>query len=366
MSNFIQLHFLTSYPPANLNRDDLGRPKTAIFGNAMRLRISSQSLKRAWRSSQIFEKLYTGKRTKIMGNEIYNKFIQGSITEPDAKMWAINMIRPFIEKPKSNKKDDSENSTEEKGKQKKDTKKQKLETEQLIHFSCQEIEAINRLIDKVIASRQAPNVEEIASLLKKEHQTIDIACFGRMLANNPACNTEAAVQVAHAISVHKVAIEDDFFTAVDDLNAGLEDSGAAHLGETEFAAGLFYEYICIDRDELKKNLQGNEELTQKTIAALIEAAATVAPSGKQNSFASRARASYALAEKGTQQPRSLVVAFLKPVKDNDMLQTAIKNLTEQREKMDLVYGACSEQTNSFNVEDGHGSLKDLINFAKTE
>lgn len=357
MSNFIQLHFLTSYPPANLNRDDLGRPKTAIFGDAMRLRISSQSLKRAWRESEVFQNAlaeHLGERTKLKGVKIYEKLINNGIATKDAKKWTQAIIEQFGKlEGKSAKDDDKGNNLKE------------LKLSQLVHFSPEENQAIDALVNKIIATKQEPTEQEL-QLLRIQHSAADIACFGRMLADAPKFNTEAAVQVAHAISVHKVAIEDDFFTAVDDLNEGLEDSGAAHLGETEFAAGLFYEYVCIDRDELKKNLQGNEELTQKTIAALIETAATVAPSGKQNSFASRARASYALAEKGTQQPRSLAVAFLKPIKDNDILQAAIKNLTEQREKMDLVYGACAEQTNSFNVETGQGSLKGLIDFAKTE
>jgi CRISPR system Cascade subunit CasC len=137
--------------------------------------------------------------------------------------------------------------------------------------------------------------------------------FGRMLAAAPAYNKEAAVQVAHAVTVHEVAVEDDYFTAVDDLNNGEEDQGAGHLGETEFAAGVFYLYVCIDRYLLKENL-ADDQLADRAIAALIEASAKIAPTGKQNSFASRAYASYIMAEKGDQQPRSLSIAFLKPVR----------------------------------------------------
>jgi CRISPR system Cascade subunit CasC len=357
MSNFIQLHFLTSYPPANLNRDDLGRPKTTMFGDAMRLRISSQSLKRAWRCSEVFQNTlaaHLGERTKLKGIKIYEKLINNDIPPKNAKKWAQAIIEQFGKlEGKPDKDEDKEDNLSG------------LKLSQLVHFSPEENQAIDALVDNLIETKQEPGNQEL-KLLREQHSAADIACFGRMLADAPKFNTEAAVQVAHAISVHKVAIEDDFFTAVDDLNDCLEDSGAAHLGETEFAAGLFYEYVCIDRDELKKNLQNNEELTQKTIAALVEVALTVAPSGKQNSFASRARASYALVEKGKQQPRSLTVAFLKPVKESDMLAVAIENLIKQREKMNLVYGPCAEQDNSFNVEAGQGSLKDLIDFAKAE
>ncbi len=184
-----------------------------------------------------------------------------------------------------------------------------------------------------------------------------------MLASSPAYNTEAASQVAHAISVHKATVEDDFFTAVDDLNNGEDDMGAGHMGETEFAAGLFYLYLCIDRELLTENLSGDTELANKTIGALIQSAATIAPSGKQNSFASRARASYILCESGDQQPRSLSVAFLKPVGGADLLSHSINALEQTREKMDAVYGDGAERTTSLNALSGEGSLQGIIDCA---
>ena len=185
-----------------------------------------------------------------------------------------------------------------------------------------------------------------------------------MLADAPAYNCEAAAQVAHAITVHGVTVEDDFYTAVDDLNRGEEDVGAGHMGETEFAAGLFYLYLCIDRELLAENLDGDADLAKKTLAALIEAAATVAPTGKQASFASRARASYLLCEKGDQQPRSLSVAFLKPVMGDDLLAQAVSRLNEAVSNMDQVYGACADQRCSLNAEIGEGSLADVIRCAQ--
>lgn len=348
MSRFVQLHLLTSYPPANLNRDDLGRPKTAIMGGAQRLRVSSQSLKRAWRTSDVFQQALAGNvgmRTKEMGRQVYQSLIESGVKEKDAKKWAADIAGVF-------------------GKIKKEDKKNSdplhmLDIEQLAHFSPEEREAIDDLC-KVLAERgSGPDKEELA-LLRKQHSAADIALFGRMLASNPAFNTDAAAQVAHAISVHKVTVEDDFFTAVDDLNTGEEDVGAGHMGETEFAAGLFYQYICIDRELLKENLGGDEALTNKTLAALTEAAATVAPGGKQNSFASRARASYILAETGDQQPRSLSVAFLKPVYGVDILAESISALDNGVETMDKGYGACADNRFKMNLSTGEGSLKEII------
>jgi len=165
--------------------------------------------------------------------------------------------------------------------------------------------------------------------------------------------------------VHPVVIEDDYFTAVDDLNDGSEDAGAAHIGETGFAAALFYSYICINRTLLVENLSGDQNLARRGLNALIETAVKVSPTGKQNSFASRAYASYVLAEKGNQQPRSLSVAFLKPVttrNGDDFGETAVSALVHQCQNMDLVYGACADERYSFNVSKGEGTLDELLIF----
>jgi CRISPR system Cascade subunit CasC len=146
------------------------------------------------------------------------------------------------------------------------------------------------------------------------------------------------------------------------LNKGEEDMGAGHIGETEFAAGLFYLYVCINRDLLLKNIQNDEELGAKALRALSEAVATIAPTGKQNSFASRAYASYIIAEKGTRQPRSLSVAFLKPVEGPDMLSSAIASIEYARSNMDKVYGPIVDSSYSVNTLTGEGSLNELLDF----
>ena len=349
MSRFVQLHLLTSYPPANLNRDDLGRPKTAMMGGEPRLRVSSQSLKRAWRTSEVFAeslKGHIGTRTKEMGVEVFKQLREKGVAKKDAMDWAKAIAGQFGKLKVA----DKNNETQE------------LEIQQLAHFSPEERQLIDDLIATIAERKTKPEDSELA-LLRKKHTAADIALFGRMLASSPAFNTEAAAQVAHAISVHSVVVEDDFFTAVDDLNSGEDDAGASHLGETEFAAGLFYLYLCIDKDLLVKNLSGDEALANKTLEALIESAATVSPSGKQNSFASRARASYILCETGKQQPRSLSVAYLKPVRGGDMLTSAIKQLETTVANMDKVYGACADKRCSMNAVAVDGSLQAIIQCA---
>ena len=353
MSRFIQLHLLTSYPPANLNRDDTGRPKTALVGEALRLRISSQSLKRAWRTSDMFQDAladHIGTRTKRMGAEIFATLRERGIAEKAAREWARAIAGQFG-KIKSEKKTEHNED---------------LEIEQLAHFSPEEREAVMALTCTCAERGSEPSEKEL-ELLRKPQRAVDIAMFGRMLADSPMYNMEAAVQVAHAFTVHKAAVEDDYFSAVDDLNDGREDVGAGHIGERGYGAGVFYLYLCIDRELLQENLGGDAALTERALEALIHAVTKVAPTGMQNSFASRAYAAFAMAEKGDQQPRSLAQAFLKPMRareDLSLIDAAITALDRRCANFDQVYGACADRRYRFNVETGEGSLQGLTDFIK--
>ena len=346
MKNYLQLHLLTSYPPSCLNRDDLNRPKTAVMGGVTRLRISSQSLKRAWRTSDVFMNALSGKTgvgSRALGREIKAALLSGasleellrpnppevapdgSITDEKAAEWAWKISSVF---------------TDTRDGKKSNVDKDSLLSEQRVFYGREEIAAIDNLIGELRAQKTDPTEARLNTvMLRTARDTADLALFGRMLASSPHYSIEAACQVAHAITVHRAAVEDDFFTAIDDLNGRGEDSGAAHMGEQGFGAGLFYLYVCIDYDLLQENLcvDGDTTLVNSTIRAFVETAATVTPTGKQNSFGSRAWASYVLAEKGTRQPRSLSVAFLEPVKSYDMLPEAIQRIEKTRTNLDLAY-----------------------------
>jgi CRISPR system Cascade subunit CasC len=354
MTRFIQLHALTAYPPANLNRDDTGRPKTALLGDALRLRISSQSLKRAWRMSDVFEQIvgheHRGQRTKLLGVELHRQMTQQGVADKAPREWARAIAGQFG-KLKADKRTDNDDD---------------LQIEQLAHLSPEERAAADALAAACAARKSPPSDDEL-KLLRKPCAAVDIAMFGRMLADAPAHNMEAAVQVAHAITVHKAAVEDDFFSAVDDLNLGLEDKGAGHIGERGYGAGLFYLYVCIDRQLLLDNLGGDMALRNQALAGLLHALTQVAPTGMQNSFGSRARASYLLAEKGPQQPRSLVQAFVKPVKpwgEHDLISLSVQALTQRCENFDKVYGPCADARCHFDVERGEGSLAEVVAFVQ--
>lgn len=362
MSKFRQLHILTNYAAANLNRDDLGRPKTVTVGNTLRLRVSSQSLKRAWRAGPVFQEALAGRvgtRTKELGESVFLALTLGRpLSEVLAESKEPGTLAVLRDKPAraiaqkiagvfgALKKDDGTMSG--------------LHIEQLAHVSPAEIAAVAELTETCRASGKEPESEEL-ELLRHENMAADIALFGRMLAAKRSFGIEAAAQVAHAFTVHSVAVEDDFFTAVDDLNR--DESGAGHMGVAEFGAGLFYTYICVDHDLLLENLGGDTTLTAKAIAALCRSACTVSPTGKQNSFASRAYASYCLAEKGDAQPRSLSAAFLKGLDKpgTNILEKAVERLTETKQGFDAVYGDAPVSL-SFNAAKREGSLDAVCAF----
>ena len=348
MTDFLQLHMLTAYGPSNLNRDDTGRPKSVVFGGVPRLRVSSQSLKRAWRTSEVFAARLDGHladRTQRIGKEVFDRLVGRGMDQGEVLEIARAIAGVF-------------------GKIKSEKDKTPTFIEQLAFVSPEERTRALALADKAFDGEAIPK-PGAEDLLQKVDAAADIAMFGRMLADNPEFNREAAVQVAHAVTTHRAIAEDDYYTAVDDLKSREEpeDAGAGFIGVQEFGAGVFYLYLCIDRGLLLRNLGGDRPVRDASLAAVVEAAATVAPRGKQASFASRARALYALAEKGSAQPRSLAAAFLKPVAGSDQGRQSIKALEDFRNRLEQAYGPCADGSYTMNVEKGEGRLQELVAFA---
>ena len=344
---FLQLHLLTAHAPSNLNRDDANRPKTAVFGGEPRLRISSQSLKRAWRTSAAFADQLAGhlaERTQRLGRLIVER-LAGRGVEPDRAMDIARQIAGAVAKinPESDQNPDF--------------------TRQLVMLSPAEKQRAFDLADRW-ADGASPGKLTAADVANAPESAADIAMFGRMLADAASQNVDAAVQVSHALTTHRAVPEDDYYTAVDDRKPDDDDAGAGFLGTLEFAAGVFYLYVCVDLELLLRNLGGNETLQRAAVSALVTAAATVAPGGKQNAFASRARAFYALAERGSQQPRSLAGAFLTPVEDNGKHgPDSIAAVEGFRDRLDAAYGACADSRETMNCLDGKGTLESLVAFA---
>ncbi len=350
MADFLQLHLLTAYGPSNLNRDDTGRPKSVVFGGAPRLRVSSQSLKRAWRESETFRSKLDGhlaSRTQRLGQDVFDHLRAGGMPEDKALETARSIAGVF---GKIRKKEDINPTF----------------IEQLAFISPEERAETLALADRALAGETVE--PKAGDLLRRADRAADIAMFGRMLADAPQFNREAAVQVAHALTTHRAVAEDDYYTAVDDLKSrdDAEDAGAGFINVQEFGAGIFYLYICVDRGLLLRNLDETRAVRDAGLAALVEAAATVGPKGKQASFASRARALYAMGEKGTAQPRSLAAAFLDPISGNtDHGSRSVGILEDFRERLDRAYGPCADDRCAMNVLSGEGTLAELIEFARS-
>ncbi|MEZ5836635.1 MAG: type I-E CRISPR-associated protein Cas7/Cse4/CasC [Geminicoccaceae bacterium] len=346
MTTFLQCHLLTQYPPANLNRDDTGRPKTAVLGGSPRLRISSQALKRAWRTDSGFRKAlegHSGERTQRLGEVIEHHLRNLGHAETTARDCAIKIADVF-------------------GSMENDQKKPATYIKQLAFISPEERATALKFAEKLAADEEIDLKK--TPILQHADSAVDIAMFGRMLADDPDYNREAAVQVAHAITTHKVVVEDDYYTAIDDLKRPAEDAGAGFIGETGFGAGLFYLYLCIDRDLLVRNLGGDTELAKRGLAALIKAAATTSPKGKQASFASRARAHYVMLERGETAPRTLVAAFSHAVEGPDILSASVRRVQELRQHFAQCYGDDTEAC-VMDVAAAQGTLAELVTFAQT-
>ena len=350
MTTFLQFHILTTYPPSNPNRDDQGRPKQAVVGGAPRLRLSSQSVKRALRESPEFAMGlagHMGVRTKRIGEEIERKLIAGGATAEAARKAAVTVAKQFskLEAPAKGEPEGTLATT-------------------LAFVSPDEWRFADELAAKLLAGEPEPK-DMKGIVLRRADGAVDIAMFGRMLADDPGYNREAAVQVGHAITTHAAMAEDDWFSAVDDLNKA-SDTGAAHLGEHAFGSGVYYLYVCVDCDLLIRNLAGDKALAAKGVEALARALATATPRGKQNSHAHHPRAGYVRVEKGSGQPRDLTGAFFKAVdlRAKDGAERASIAVMETLcGQIDRAYGQAWADCSLMDVSKGLGSLADIAAFA---
>ena len=327
---FVELHMIQNFAPANLNRDDTNNPKDCEFGGVRRARISSQCIKRAIRTSPIFEettKVKIGTRTKRLVHRLSKHLIEAGKSEEEA----IKVLADFVPQYASqlDKKD-----------------KEGKKTAVLLYMSEDEIDSLAQaLLEKWEQLSDSKALKKLVRTLVKAHKghtsAPDIALFGRMLAERPELSLEAACQVAHAISTHRVAMEMDFYTAVDDLNPE-DTAGAGMMGFIGFNSACFYRYARIDWGQLIKNLNGDADLACRTVEGFLRAAVAAVPSGKQNAFAAHNPPSFMLAavrEGGFAW--SLVNAFERPVRvraDSGLIGPSVEALDTYWQRMANVYG----------------------------
>lgn len=349
MTTFVQFHVLTSYPPSNPNRDDTGQPKQALVGGAPRLRMSSQSIKRALRESSFFQADlagHRGTRTKRLYEKLREKLIADGADAAAATKAAETVAEIFgkLEKATKDHPDDRVATT-------------------LAFISPDEWALAEELAASHVAGDDLPGEKELKKrVLRKADGAVDIAMFGRMLASDADFNRDAAVQVGHAITTHATTVQDDWFTAVDDLNKR-EDTGAGHLGDNPFGSGVYYLYACVNADLLIENLAGDKALAARGIESLARALATATPRGKQNSFAHHPRAFHLRAEVGRMQPRDLTGAFFTPVTGSNLEAASARALEAMAEKIERAYGSASEARAVMDLHEGVGTLEEVAAFA---
>jgi len=329
---FIELHILQNFAPSNLNRDDTGNPKDTEFGGVRRARISSQAVKRSIRLHPIFAQtteVEPALRTRWMTRLLAETLVKAGKPEEQAKEVANAFSIQY-------------SKLEEK----------KGHTSVLLYLSKTEIaSAVKTLTEnwgaiiKNLKEDKSPELDALAKEffkeLKDRTSAPDIALFGRMLAEKPELNIDAACQVAHAISTHRVNMDLDFYTAVDDLPRD-DEAGAGMMGVTAFNSACFYRYARLDWDLLVKNLGGDKALARKTVEGFLRAAALAIPSGKQNSFAAQNPPDFMLGVvRKDGQSWSLANAFETPVKpgrDGGLMSASIEKLKEYWAKLSKVYG----------------------------
>ena len=300
---FVEIHMIQNFAPSNLNRDDTNNPKDCEFGGVRRARISSQCIKRAIRRSPVFAeatKVGIGTRTKRLLDRLRKRLIEAGKSEEEATAVLTDFV-PLYASKLDNRDDDV----------KKTAVLLYMGDEEIDHVGEALLEAWDDLSDKSV-------LKQMARRLVREHKghtsAPDIALFGRMLAEKPALNLNAACQVAHAISTQPVTMEMDFYTAVDDL-APDEETGAGMMGFTGFNSACFYRYARIDWDQLVENLNGDPDLARRTVEGFLRAAVAAVPTGKQNAFAAHNPPDFLLAVvRQDGMGWSLTNAFERPVR----------------------------------------------------
>lgn len=355
MSTFLQLHLLTTFAPANLNRDDLGRPKTASFGGVNRGRISSQCMKRSLRTNDTFthnlQKL--GTRTRYLGEKTQDSLINRGFDENEALEYTLFLLRInyLLAIPSEDKAEKTLPDL-----QISFVSQHELDTlDKVIDFICDEKEAFLEIYkqktniykafktDKANGKQQElkSSVESKLKFISNDNCSPDVALFGRMMASNQHLNIDAALQMNHPITVGSAQTEIDYFTAIDDLADDLNKTGASHINVQYYNSGTFYTYLNVNLDLLAHNLgdiQDKELVIKGIICNLIDSITTITPSGKQNAFASRNFADFVVLEIGDQTPRSLVGAFYKAVSSENQMQEAIERLLSYKTRLDNMYG----------------------------
>lgn len=339
-ASYLDVHILQSLPPSNINRDDEGKPKSARYGGKDRARVSSQSWKRATRRG--FAEDDQGKRSKLIAEAVGKMLVakHGYADEVQATEAAkAALASAGIGGGKKNEKP----------------------TGELAYLLLFGHDLIERFANAIVAGdlTGADGAKKASEIIATSDVPLSLALFGRMVADDKNLSVDAACQVAHAISTHAVSPEEDYFTAVDDMND--KDSGAGMIGNIEFNSSTLYRYASINLDLLSANLAGNADNSDLDAATahgareFVRSFATSMPTGYANSFAPQTTPSLVLVSLRTDRPMSLVGAFERPVKvgsDGGYLDESVQRLIAEYSGIESMFGPASTNLVSFRGENG--------------
>jgi CRISPR system Cascade subunit CasC len=366
---FLQIHTLTSYPASLLNRDDAGFAKRIPFGGTSRTRISSQCLKRHWRTFDGEHALaglnqpgsvrsrYTFER------EIIQPLVEKEKRdEPLVRALVEALLPVLLGKSEKAEKEETEGKGRGKGKSKADPEQPVLQTGQVTVLGRPELDFLRDLVRSFCDQVQTPDKAAafVAEYLKKSKQLkenlraipmaagLDAALFGRMVTSDILARGDAALHVAHAFTVHEEQSETDYFSAVDDLEQQDGKLGSGHINSTELTSGLFYGYVVVDVPLLVSNLTGcdrkqwlsaDRKLAGDVIERIIHLVATVSPGAKLGSTAPHSNAHLVLVEAGNAQPCTLANAFLDPIQERpSLVSNTYDALASFVTELDAMYG----------------------------
>lgn len=368
---FLDVHALQTVPPSNLNRDDTGAPKTAVYGGVPRARVSSQAWKRAIRTyfeeQHLLEPTELGVRTKKIV-----ELLAARITDHDPSLAGETALRLADETVKATglktevsqrKADRAKNG---------DTAPPVPESKYLVFLSARQLDGLARLAveeaDGIADALKDKKYKERAKQIADDHHSVDIALFGRMVADVADINVDAAVQVAHAISVHRVENESDYYTAVDDKNTGAE-TGAGMIGTVDFNSATLYRYAALGVHQLAANLgkglredEPGTDPVRRAVEAFVESFIASLPKGKINTFGHHTYPDAVVVALRTTRPVSFVAAFEEPVSNasGGHLRAACDRLAAYVPDVERAYGD-EETTRTWVLRVGPGTrqLADL-------
>jgi len=350
----VELHALQTVPPSNLNRDDTGAPKTAVYGGVRRARVSSQSWKRATRRAfhELLDPSELGVRTRRVAELLAGRIrgLDDSITETEAWDLAAETVRAAtgtkVEPPKRKASAKEGGSTPP------------PEAKYLLFFSARQLDGLAELAvkgrDDIKAFfKDSGNKAEAKQIANSRH-SVDIALFGRMVADGADINVDAAAQVAHAISVHQVENESDYYTAVDDHKEREDDdAGAGMIGTVEFNSATLYRYAAVDVDLLSRNLgkglREDEPLTEpvrRAVEAFIQGFITSLPTGKLNTFGNHTLPDAVVVKIRSTRPINFVSAFEEPCRPDQggggHMREACERLARYIPEIERAYGVTDD------------------------